>query len=363
MKIGILTFHRAYNYGAVLQCYALQQYLLSMGHNVEVIDYRQPWIEECYKPFSPIVFIHHLKHNPRNALGYIKSYFIRKKILSVRSKHFLSFLSEYIKLSPYPVHTINEIPNSYDAYVIGSDQLWGKECMGNKLDDVYLGNFNNSKVSRIIGYAISSDHKSIKKLYDEKRLTASLYKFSSISFRESSISHYIQELEGVSCPITIDPTLLTDEKLWEPLINDEWETQNFVAIYQVRGGRKLKSILYNKAWQMAKQFGDCSIIDLSNMCFSVADFLSIIKYAKFVITSSFHATVFSIIFKTPFYVIKNNDVRDCRYVDLCTVLGLDKQCIDKNNCTSDKYVDFSDIDIRLAALRQQSVSFITNSLK
>ena len=52
MKVGILTFHRAHNYGAVLQCYALQETLKRMGHDVQVIDYAQPWIEEFYKLFS-----------------------------------------------------------------------------------------------------------------------------------------------------------------------------------------------------------------------------------------------------------------------------------------------------------------------
>ena len=361
MKIGILTFHRAYNYGAVLQCYALQQFLKSLGHDVEVIDYRQPWIEGAYKAFSISVFMHHIPH-PKALLRYVVYYPKRRKVLKIRKQYFRTFLAKFIQLSPNPIQKIKDLPNNYDAYIIGSDQLWGKECMGGNIDNVYLGKFAHSGESKVIGYAISSDCDSIKKLYDEKRLKDSLSQFSSLSFRESSISQYIQELTGMLYPVTIDPTLLIDEVLWKPMVNDAWSRKDYVAIYQVRGGKELKRLLYSKAQQMAKQFNNCPIIDLTDMNYPVEDFLSIIKYAKFVVTSSFHATVFSVIFKTPFYVLKNNDVRDRRYVDLCEILELSKQCIGKNSTIAEKAVDFSKVDTCLAALRHQSVCFIANSL-
>ena len=362
MKVGILTFHRAFNYGAVLQCYALQQFLNSLGHDVEVIDYRQPWIEAVYKAFSISVFIHHIPH-PKALLRYVVHYPKRRKVLKMRKQNFRTFLAKFIQLSPNPLQKIKDFPNNYDAYVIGSDQLWSKGCMGGNIDNIYLGNFAHSDEAKIVGYAISSDCDSIKKLYDEKRLKDSLNQFISLSFRESSISQYIQELTGMLYPATIDPTLLIDETLWKPLINSKWNKKNYVAVYRVRGGKEYTTALYSKAEQMKKQFGDCSIINLSDMSFDVCDFLSIIKFAKFVVTSSFHATVFSIIFKTPFYAVKYNDGRDGRYVSLCSALGLEKRCININSCVSEKDMDFSSVDMRLAALRQQSVSFITNSLR
>lgn len=359
MRIGILTYHRAYNYGAVLQCYALQQYLISQGHDVEVIDYRQCWIDAFYKPFSICVLKYYI-NRPKAIVRYIFSFFRRTKV--ARNKHFESFRSEFIKQSSCPVYTMGDIPDNYDAYIIGSDQLWGKGCMANTLDSVYLGNFSHINGAIIIGYAISSDRDSIKKLYDENRLKKSLNNFLFLSFRESSISRYIQTLTGISYPVTIDPTLLLDEEIWEPLINKKWEKKNFVAIYQVRGGRKNKYILYHKAKLMAKMFGNCPIIDLSDMYFSVTDFLSIIKYAKFVVTSSFHATVFSIIFKTPFYAIKHNDSKDHRYVYLCSALGLEKQCIDKDYDALEIGVDFANVDTYLGVLRQHSIDFLATSL-
>ena len=122
-------------------------------------------------------------------------------------------------------------------------------------------------------------------------------------------------------------------------------------------------MIYEKASRIASMIGkNCKIIDLSDMSYSVTDFVSIIKYAKFVITTSFHATVFSIIFKTPFYVIKLNDGRDNRYVDLCCSLGLFKQCIDVGERKLVVSVDFSQVDEKLLELNQQSRSYIHNNL-
>lgn len=89
-KIGILTFHRAYNYGAVLQCYALQQYLKKQGADVYVIDYKQAWIDGCFKAFSWTLFKEY-SNKPRRLYGYLKGIFHRKRVMDVRRKFFMSF--------------------------------------------------------------------------------------------------------------------------------------------------------------------------------------------------------------------------------------------------------------------------------
>ena len=362
MRIGILTFHRAYNYGAVLQCYALQQYLLSQGHDVEVIDYQQPWIDACFTPLSMTILRHNLNH-PRGMYTYITSYPRRKKELEVRKKFFTAFRNNYLKISNRPFITKEEMPQDYDAYIIGSDQLWGVLCLGGKFDDVYLGDFPHNSGSKIIGYAISSDIKSIEQLAEKGKLSHALKCFSAVSFREKNISDKVYSITGETNPVTVDPTLLTDAHQWKTMIDDRWKKQKYVAIYQVRGMSKYKDILYEKAIKiMALMDDECKIIDLSDMQYSVTDFVSIIKYAKFVITTSFHATVFSIIFKTPFYAVKLNDGRDNRYVDLCAALGISRQCIETDEKNLTTTVNFSQVDNRLQKISQQSKLYINNNL-
>lgn len=363
MKIGILTFHRAYNYGAVLQCYALQQYLFSQGYDVEVIDYRQPWIDACFKPFSITMFRYNL-HHPKLMYRYVMSFRRRTVVLSERKKYFTTFRNEHLFVSSKHVTAKADMPDDYDAYVIGSDQLWGLLCLGEKFDDVYLGQFPHKSSSKVIGYAISSDIKSIEKLAENGRIAEVLKCFSTISLREKNIADKVRSITGNDIPITVDPTLLAEEHLWNPLVNDNWKKQKYVAIYQVRGISKYKKILYEKARKIASAISnDCKIIDLSDMSYNVTDFVSIIKFARFVVTTSFHATVFSIIFKKPFYAIKLNDGRDNRYVDLCTALGLSNQCIETNEKSINLTVDYSHVDERLQMLNRKSKIFLNNSLK
>ena len=362
MRIGILTFHRAYNYGAVLQCYALQQYLLSQGHKVEVIDYMQPWVDACFKPFSMIMFRYNL-HHPKLMYRFFALYDKRKKMLAKRKTIFTTFCSKYLLISSEHFTEKEKMPQDYDAYIIGSDQLWGILCLGGKFDDVYLGLFPHKENAKVIGFSISSDINSINILAEAGRLNSILKCFSAISFREKNIADKVSSITNTTIPVTVDPTLLADEQLWVSLIDNKWKSLDYVVIYQVRGITKNKSMLYEKASRIASMIGkNCKIIDLSDMSYSVTDFVSIIKYAKFVITTSFHATVFSIIFKTPFYVIKLNDGRDNRYVDLCCSLGLSKQCIDVGEKKLVVSVDFSQVGERLLEFNQLSRSYIHNNL-
>lgn len=362
MRIGILTFHRAYNYGAVLQCYALQQYLSSLGHDVEVIDYRQKWIDACFTPFSWLMFKYNL-HHPRLMLQYVKTFLKRKSILCKRKVFFDDFVSNFLKVSCKPVYAPQDIPNCYDAIIIGSDQLWGRWCLGNQLDKIYLGIFPRKKGTKLIGYSISSDADSIDMLNDNYQLIKVLSNFSAISFREKNIANYVQQITGKSCPITLDPTLLCDEDTWNPLINQDWSRKKYIVIYQVRGIEKYKELLYNKATIIANSFSDkCDIIDLSDMHYSVTDFISIIKYAKFVVTTSFHATVFSIIFKTPFYALILNDGRDNRYENLCEEMNLSDRCINVDIDKFDVNTDFSDMNERLSKISSDSKEFIIKNL-
>ena len=362
MKIGILTFHRAYNYGAVLQCYALQQYLLSLGHDVEIIDYRQKWIDACFKPFSWMMFKYNM-HHPKLMYRYIVNFFERKKMLEARKQHFENFRLKFLNISNTQISFEENISDRYNAIIVGSDQVWGRWCLGNQLDKVYLGSFPHSSKTKLIGYAIGSDIDSIKLANEKNDLKNILQRFSNISFREGDVVNYIKQITGIQYSQTIDPTLLCEEKLWSPLIKNEWADKKYIVIYQVRGIEQNKRMLFEKAKLLAGMIHEnCDIIDLSDMSYSVSDFVSLIKFARIVVTTSFHATVFSIIFKTPFYAIKLNDGRDNRYENLCRMLSLSNQCVDKNFNKLTPSVDFSNVEGKLSGISFSSKEFIDNSL-
>lgn len=351
MKIGILTYHRAHNYGAVLQCYALQEVLKSMGHDVWIIDYRQPCIEKNYKSFDFSSFWEHI-FSPKILHYYLKTYPIRKK----KKEIFTEFISKHLNTTCKC--NACEIPQDFDAYIIGSDQVWGLHCIGNKKDEVYLGNFKHNPNSKIIGYAISTNKESLELLCKEG-LSSYIKNFHSLSMREEFAANYIKKHTTTNPIVTIDPTLLTNKQTWLPLINDKWKNKKYVLIYQVRFLKNDKNFLYKKAKELANVL-DCEIIDLSDMQYSVEDFLSSIKYAQYVITTSFHATIFSIIFNTPFYSVKLNDGHDERLVNVLNKIGLNEHCVNTNFLPNYKKIDFKLAEKKLHVYRESSISFLLN---
>lgn len=355
MKIGIITVHRAYNYGSVLQCYALQEYLKGLGHDVWVIDYRQRWTDSMYKPFSLYYIWHFIKqYDIHSIVGYWRSRKERKYNLGIAGKIFKSFCSRYLRLTE---SCRNKIPQGFDAYIIGSDQLWSHQCMGGE-DKVYMGFFNHSNSSKVIGYAISSSTDSLYRIGD-KKLKRILANFNKISLREKSNSKIVEQLTGLTLPVTVDPTLLADESIWKPMINAEkWSNRNYIVIYQARPVSGNPTYLYDKASMMASHENGTEIVDLSSMTYSIEDFISAIKYAKCVFSTSFHAVVFSLLMETPCYAVRLGDGFDVRYVDLLMNVGLEKEIVNIDFVPESLDIDFKIAKENLVVYREQSQRFL-----
>ena len=358
MKIGILTFHRAHNYGAVLQCYALQEVLRGMGHEVEVIDYRQKWTEEVYKPFSLVAMKVRYK-GIRSKIRYIKDFFKRYVIVKKKRASFEAFNSKFLTISPR-YYTDEQL--DYDVCIVGSDQLWGINCLGGQFDDVYLGNFKVKDGCKKVGYAISSDLMSINHLDQHGLLLPSLKNFSSLSFRESTKIDRINEITGIKYPQSIDPTLLTDKKLWDPLLNNKWKDRKYVVCYQVRGDGGNSFSLIHTAGILAENNG-WDLVDLSNREYDVEDFVSAIAYAQFVVTTSFHATVFALIFRRQLSAYLLHDGRDSRYEDLLRILDCNLFIYEvTEEPRLNQMVDWDKIMKKKNCIRMRSLNYLSQAI-
>lgn len=348
-KVGILTFHRAHNYGAVLQCYALQEVLKKLGYDVKVIDYRQPYIEKLYAPFSIIRFCEMLLH-PRGMYRYLK--LIPRRIK--KKKMYSLFLDKWLSLSEACDKL--SIKQDIDTYVIGSDQLWGLHCTEDVVDPIYFGDFKRNDNSKIIGYAISSNQESIESISSEE-LKKYSSNFTTLSFRESAISDAVREKSGVDSRVDIDPTLLTDASTWDAMINEKWANEKYVLLYQVRTLKKDIDLLDRKAAELAKKL-NCKVIDLSTMKYTVEDFVSLFKYAQCVITSSFHASVFSVIFERPLQAVMLKDGHDGRYENILRAIGAEQMLVDMDFTPVKLDVDYAPIKSKLQDLQQKSISYL-----
>lgn len=356
MKIGIITVHRAYNYGSVLQCYALQEYLKGLGHDVWIIDYRQKWTEATYTAFSWYYIwqlvkrkdIHSIIAHWRGRHG--------KRLYIEQSKQMFSPFMEKLNLTK-PCY--RRMPSDFDVYLIGSDQLWSFQCVGGK-DKIYIGDFKHPAGSRMIGYAISAGTDSLLRL-GASELKRIIRNFDKLSLREEENAKIINKLTGQKLPVTVDPVLLTEPSVWEPMINDEWKQRNYIVIYQARSVSGNPDYLKEKAAVLARQI-QCEIVELNTMVYSVIDFISAIKYAKYVLTTSFHATVFALLMETPCYAIKLEDGLDIRYVDLLSKVGLEQELVDKEFVPVPFSVDFDKARERLKAYRQESITFLQSAI-
>lgn len=357
MKIGILTFHRAHNYGAVLQCYALQETLKRMGHDVQVIDYLQPWIEDFYNIFGWNM----IRRNSRSLpmlLKYLKGSLKKWALAPRKARNFRDFRERYLTLS---LPCSDCVPQNYDCYIIGSDQLWSLHCLGGAADRIYTGAFERPHGTRLVGYAISADVNSV--VASRELLREDLPRFDALSMREKEVADVVSQLAGYDCDVCLDPTLLTDASLWNPLMTDVGKDE-YVLMYEVRWTPQTKGMLRAKAEELAAAIGPhCKVIDLTRVDRPVTEFVSLFRNASHVVTTSFHGIVFSIIFGVPFYAFPLWGGYDLRYTELLKSLGAEDRLVDFDAVMAPSKMDFGPVRERLAVRQAESMAFIERSLR
>lgn len=309
MKIGILTFHRAVNYGAVLQCYALSEYLKNLGHDVYVIDYNNPKLLACYKVFD----FHRLIS--RKALHKVITNSLKEVSLIQRRrerwKKFDFFIKNRLRLLAPTQDNIDQL----DIVIVGSDQVWNTN-LTNGFDPYYWGSFKHRDKLRIISYAAS-----IEEFWDEKdnELAKKLLEnFDAISVREANSSDRLKFLLPNRCiSLCLDPTLIVKRQVWDKLVKSPSIKKKYLLLYQVRASKKA----YEISKFVAKKLSLKLIVLSANVSSknsricggaSPEEYLGLLKNASFIVCTSFHGTVFSLVFGRPFLSIKLYDGRDNR---------------------------------------------------
>ncbi len=351
MRIGILTFHRAVNYGAVLQAYALNKSIKDMGHDCDIIDYKCDKIENVVSPFAGF----------RNGDNWIKS-FIQMFFRIRKNKAFNSFIKKYISLSEeeYTSNDIAKADNKYDCFFSGSDQVWNYACTDG--DEAYFLDFvSDGKKKNAYAASFGFEKRPDYDKFDYEKL---LDDFSGISVREESGKTLIKEFAGKDCRVVVDPTLLLSAKEWETVVGERPMKEDYIFVYNIREPKDL----LNYAEQLSKKTG-CKIINAKKSAeffakCSPADFLAWIYYSKYFVTNSFHGTVFSILFKKKFAIeLDNGKSVNNRSKELLELVGITDRELDMNNIM---YVE-NDIDYTQAArvLEEQkkaAIGFITECI-
>lgn len=361
MKIGILTFHCAHNYGAVLQCYAMQEFLRSKGYDVEVINYRPEYLLRPYKIF---VLRRFLRKNP---IKLLKAIITESLLLITRIKRFRGFekfIRERLNISAIVAE--NYLSSDYDAYIVGSDQVWNPKIT-HGFDSVYFADFPFSKGERkFISYAASMEARALSSDQIDffKR---NLGNFDSLSVREDALLQLLQPLTSKHITHVLDPVLMAPPQIWDSFSSDKKKVDKYVVVYQVRNHPDTLRIAHHIATQIGAKVKLLVAwpqydVDRTNQTASPEAFVDEIRNAACVVTTSFHGTAFSIIFNRPFYTIKLNDGSDSRSTSLLDSLGLSERLIGIGHSPLFTEIDFSKANQRVKELRLQSQSFLLNSL-
>lgn len=322
MKILTITCHNCYNYGAVLQTYALQSYLSRNYGESEVIDYVPRYME--YNSRYRYVPEKWSGSFIKKMLWYTRNH-PRVFLLNGRKKRFDQFSEQYIhktrRYSNYE-ELVNKTPKA-DVYICGSDQIWNGIDYENGKDNAFFLGFTS--FGKKISYAASFGRSYVDEAFSQNKVRY-LKEFQKISVRESSGIKILEAFQIDSVKV-IDPVFLLDKKEWLGITaHNPAPSKQYVLIYLLDGNSQAIDLIneYKKEYDIVV-LGELSLNEKGVRNIKDAgpiEFLEYIRNAKYIITNSFHCVAFSIIFEKNFLVLKRNNSINGRIDNLLNMAGI-----------------------------------------
>lgn len=298
-KILTITFHKANNYGAVLQAYALQKEL-NKKYDSKILDYDNKFISNEYVLF---------KKND----GNLKSKLIRKvkdilKIYkAIRRINSFNKFRKKIKLFSYN-EFLNSDVNNIDCCIAGSDQIWNPKFTGG-FDDIYFLRKIDKSIKKI-SYAASSCE--IKDDLIGKKIIENIKDINSLSVREETLNNYIRQNSNIKSTVVVDPVFLLEKGEWKKLLikNNRLISKKYIFAYSVGNATDLYYFTLNT---LAKKTGykiiyfdvyDLKIKHRKKSCYQYGpeEFINLLYYSEFVVTTSFHGFALSSIFNKKMFI-------------------------------------------------------------
>lgn len=306
MKIGIITFHWATNYGAVLQTFATQIVLTRMGHNVEIINYEPKQFDNNLWTFLRYRKFMHLK-------SFIKSIYKEQKMKAFRSCY-LNVTNRY-----YTLESLRNNCNDYDVLISGSDQVLNSSFLqfgeGGKSTAYFLdfGSDSTKKIYYAVSFGVTKYPKELSEVV--RPITT---KIDAISVRESTGTDIFRDMGRDDAIVVPDPTLL--------LANGDY-IKAFKMNVEKRNDNYFIYMLHHKYSKIENKLPQNITVSSSE---PIEEWIAAINQTKGLITNSFHGTVFAILSHTPFLVVlptKENIGMNDRFFTMLGSLGLEKRVV------------------------------------
>lgn len=370
-RIGILTFHKYYNYGTALQAYALQQFVdKNFDCETELIDYiprndfvgkkllltRIKRLGTYLKEFSKCYTLYMNRRNQSKKVSAFNEFF----------KKFMVFSEERADC----IENLTTVCEKYDAVMVGSDQTWNPFVAANGA--FLLDYFDGQKVAKLT-YAPSIG---ISKIPDEwiPRFKNALSDFKALSCRERAGAAFFSELLDQEVSFVVDPTLLLTPADWEKITTPEEVDEPYLLTYFLGDNKS-----HRKAVERIAAEKNLKIVSLPVSYLEIKSkkidrryvgpggFISLIKNASFVCTDSFHGTMFSINFGRDFMSFPKRDDADAnsdnsRLYDALKIFGLEERLGICGKFTTE-CIDYSSVNKKLAQLRKSSKDYLQKAIK
>lgn len=346
MNVGILTHPLETNYGGMLQNYALQQVLILSGHNPITID--------CH----PRATLQLLKYNLKSAILFPFSGKRRKfKWNSHIHPLFKSFAAN-IAMTDYCSSVRSEIISKHNinAIIVGSDQVWRPKYVNN-LYDMFLDFAKKASVKKMAYAASFGTDQWEFSPSQTKRCRKLISRFDAVSVRENSGVNLCQKYFGINAVKVLDPTLLIDQSHYNRLTAycQNWHKPYLLAYILDSADDKLN--LINTI--ASERNLDTRIISAhDNVTITVEEWLTMFRDADYIITDSFHGTVFSIIYHKDFIVTVNADRGSDRFNSLLTQINLNNRIWNNDTSLLKQTIDWNEVDKALTIEREKSFSFL-----
>lgn len=377
MKIGILTLPLHTNYGGILQAYALQTILERMGHNVVVIDKSRYKYLPVWK--APFVYVCRLFKNiflkKKIGIRYEKYYNNCLRRDEITQQYTRPFIEKHIR--SLPINSFKELQESdYEAIVVGSDQIWRTIYTNMLLDSTtaaYLDFAKDWKNLKRVAYAVSfgTDVWEYSNI-DTKKCRKLIKKFDAVSVRENDgVEKCRKYLNYEKVVHVLDPTFLLESCDYMKLVPNEAEKSKGSLLCYIMDLTTEKQELINRfakirdlvPFSVNSKVDDWSAPMKERIQPSVEQWLKGFHDAEFVITDSFHACVFSIIFKKQFIVVGNVNRGLSRFESLLGTFGLMSRMISSDsNIEEFGEIDFDVVYGKLDDCKKKSIEFLKEAL-
>lgn len=376
LRAGIVTFHRATNYGAILQAYALQVSLFKLGVRADIVDNRNDRIDVKYSNFNPKLF------NEKGKLTFnsVKTYLSQTLKLQeniYKRNLFDSFIAEYLKISK-TYSSRDELlkdENNYDFFICGSDQVWNLGVTHS--NGIYFLDFTsagkrNSYAASLGSATVSKENIDVYKKF--------LRGFHKISLREESSIEIVEKAVERHVQLVLDPTFLLKKEDWEACSSSMGSLipEGYIFFYELYDLKN--EAIHNFVTNLSK-ITDLQVVHVGHNrnfkyknCRDVVpspdQWVWLIKNARFVVTNSFHGTAFSINFHKDFFTgLLNPESRpaNVRMKDILQKAGLKNRLIDytaenvvEKMITGD--INWYSVDEKLDVMRADSSDFLKNMI-